>query len=228
MNYVVRNGKDEKVHAQTHRTIPQTTTLNDQRSSSVAQLRLQELMHQAQHPETNSIANAAPVQAVWQWEVFGKAPGKWRWVKPNDVGDKNTVPEHQGAKHGEKYPAAVVVDVAAQHKQEQITQYLSLIPHLKGELDGDKNVKGGHVWRMMQAQWGDRLTMETGEQSDDGPWQCTWRVDARTAKASTMFPATWDEAKLREELGSSSLIGGQLYVSGIKIKKAGNTFYPDV
>ncbi len=189
----------------------------DNRSSAVSQRNLQQLMQ-----------NSMPVQAVWQWEQFGKNPGKWRWVKPHTVGNKDEIPGHQGQTHGEKYPAAEVVDVSAQYKQEQIAQYLSLIPHLKGELEGKNNVKGGHVWEMMRAEWGDRLSLVAGEQNADAPWQCTWTIDTRTAKGSTMFPSNWDEERLTSELRNSSMISGKLYVSGIKIKKAGNTFYPDV
>jgi hypothetical protein len=168
----------------------------------------------------------APIQRVWMWSQIKSQKGQWKWVAPKDVGNKNEKPSFDGQVHGERYPPLVQVDLAAQAKQEKIREYTPLIPHLAGELDGDTGVKGGHVWKMMEKAWGDRLQLVTGTPSDTESWNCTWTIDDRTAKGSTMFPAAWDEAKLLKELTNSTVISGKLYVSGIGVKKAGDTFYP--
>lgn len=226
MTYQVRHVQDEKNQGKSYNPTTQSNGFNDQRASTLAQLRLQGLMHQSDH--SVHAANTAPIQAVWKWEKIKTSPGKWKWVDPKDVGDKRTKPPHDGTEHGELYPKVGGVDLAAEHKRQQIEPYVALLPHMKGELDGDSGVKGGHVWKMMQAQWGDRLSLVTGARNEDAPWNCTWTIDTRTAKASTMFPASWDEVRIRSELENSTYSGGRLSMGTILIKKAGDTFYPEI
>ena len=196
----------------------------DQPSQVQASTQLQRSLNQS--PAVVQRAPGTPVQRIWKWMQIKTQPGRWQWVNPKDVGNKDEKPDFNGTTHGETYPKTEKIDVAAQAKQDKIKEYTPLIPHLAGELDGPKGVKGGHVWKMMEKTWGTRLQLVSGTPSQTESWDCVWTIDSRTEKRSTMFPADWDEATLREQLTNSSVISGKLYMGQIGVKKAGDTFYP--
>lgn len=127
-------------------------------------------------------------------------------------------------------PQAAVVDAspAGQERAARIKPYLDLIGHLAGELDDD-GAKGGHLLTAMQAKWGGKLEILNPGDAADGIWHARWKIDGKEKNGgSTMFPAGWTIDDLKAELNGSSTVGGKIVLkSGITIKKAGDTFYPE-
>ena len=171
----------------------------------------------------------AVFQMVWTWDM---KKGKWF----SDLGDAETTarPTFKGKENGEKFPPPAASSssgpggLAGEAKLEKIQPYLDLLPHLAGEWADEKagTVKGGHLLADMTKEWGDSLQI-VGEPDQDAVWECEWRVNGGPLKASTMFPASWDNARLHAELMGSTTIGSAVTLkSGFRIKKAGDTFYP--
>lgn len=121
------------------------------------------------------------------------------------------------------------VDVAAAHRAERVQRLFSKnIPHMEGEEKGKTEVKGGHVLQMMRAKWGDKLRIIDGTPNNGGVWKLVWTIENRKSKESTMFPASWNEGQLVDELRGAQ-VEGRFYVlptGGIRVERKGDTFFP--
>lgn len=133
----------------------------------------------------------------------------------------------------------VEIGPAAAAKAKAIAPYIELLPHLAGEEDGSEG-KGGHLLVAMQAKWGARLHV-VGPSQAAAAWECTWNLlkdpeaeaiasnmTFASSKRSTMFPASWTEDELKQQLQASNVIGTRLVLqpSDIEVEKKGDTFYP--
>ncbi len=121
-------------------------------------------------------------------------------------------------------------DLASGHKELMIAPYIALLDHLAGEENKDGSVKGGHLLSDMQIRWGNRLSYEVISGNTNGVWEMQWWLDSGTKKRSTMFPEQWSNQNLRDALRASAVLGNNVFLPNggdqIKIKKAGDTFYP--
>jgi Bacterial EndoU nuclease len=166
------------------------------------------------------------IQRTWIWKQKGQD-----WISDGNS-PPPPKPKFKGKQDNQQFPESVaaaptMTGLAGEAKQKKIQPYLDLLDHLGGELKGKNEVSGGHLLTAMQAKFGNTLVV-AGQQSDNAVWECSWQVGNRTLKQSTMFPAAWTVEDLRAELEGSTEVSGKITLkSGIKIKKAGETFYPE-
>jgi hypothetical protein len=181
----------------------------------------------------------APIQRMQWTYTDGKwVPEDWGAVdyatqpsgdKPEGTTYEDTTQDYTFAsihedKKEDKSPAGL-------ERAQRIAPYLALMGHLAGEQSGRSLPKGGHLLWAMESLWGDALVLINPDDKDDNAvWHASFKINNKIkAGGSTMFPASWSTDDLEEQLNAATDIGGKLYLqpSNIKIRRAGDTFYPD-
>lgn len=187
----------------------------------------------------NNTAQQQPIQMmIWTFNDSRWTPTNWESVDYQKM-PKGAKPEgttYDDASETFTYPAEEekeVVDdsLAGVAKRERIQPFLDLIGHLAAENDGSTS-KGGHLLSAIRDKWKDDFNLENPDDiNNKGVWHAEWSIKGKKkAGGSTMFPASWTVETLRAELMASTFIGGTMVLSpsDIRIKKAGDTFYPEM